>query len=107
MDKLDEMRGKGEIRIGKGYMGIDGLHLYSDTGYGPRGDYFEVLIFTREGKIKTGDEQGNYCGGVHAGELNFREAEEYAKRRPSMWEAWQRNLETVNDYIEKVGIKKE
>lgn len=40
--------------------------LTSNVGYGPRGDYYHLVLIKNGKIIAFGDEQGNYAGGIYA-----------------------------------------
>lgn len=76
----------------KGYCGYEYDEMYnSKKVFGPRGDYY-YLVLVKDNKIVAfGDEQGNYAGGVYcSNDFNYEqfvnEKESLKKHYPDLYE---------------------
>lgn len=65
--------------------------LTSEVGFGPRGDYYHLVLVKDGHIIAFGDEQGNYAGGIYASTEfstdSFLKGREYIRKEyPELYE---------------------
>lgn len=80
----------------KGYCGYEYDEMItSKIAFGPRGEYYHLVLIKDNKIIAFGDEQGNYCGGIYT--ANDEDYERFSKEKEHLKINYSELYEKIKD----------